>query len=94
MKRKGLKGLYATWMSDSSRGMLATRTTKARSLTTRSGFVTINPIRGDKETRVEFQPYLNSGLWPVYLTECDMRYVEPPTDGRQEAPGALPQNDE
>ena len=63
-------------------------------LTTLESSVTINPIRGDKETRVEFQPHLNSGLWPVYLTECDMRYVEPPTDGRQEAPGALPQNDE
>ncbi len=50
---------------------------------------TMNTIRGDKEFRLEeIQPHLNSGLWPVYLEELEMRYEDPPTDGRQEAPGA------
>ena len=63
-----------------------------RSLTSRDANVTMNTIRGDKETRVEFQPHLNSGLWPVYLEELEMRYEDPPTDGRQEAPGAAKPN--
>ena len=59
-------------------------------LTTADRSVTVNTIRGDKETRLEFQPHLNSGLWPIYLAECAMRYEPAPTDGRQEAPGAHP----
>ena len=54
--------------------------------------VTINPIEGDKESRLEIQPHLNSGLWPGYIEECAMRYELPPTDGRQEAPGAATPN--
>ncbi len=52
--------------------------------------VTINPIEGDKETRLEFQPHLNAGLWPVYLEQCDMQFVPPPTDGSEESPGGPP----
>jgi len=52
--------------------------------------VTINPIRGDKGISIEIQPHLNAGLWPVYLEELEMRYEDAPTDGRQEAPGAVP----
>ncbi len=63
-----------------------------RSLTALDENVTINPNRGDQESHLEIQPHLNSGLWPVYLTECEMRFVPPPTDGRQEAPGAATKN--
>ena len=60
-------------------------------LTSASDFVTINPNRGDKEFQLEIQPHLNSGLWPVYL-DMLMRSQLPPSDGRQEAPGAVPPN--
>ena len=63
---------------------------KPRGLTSASDSFTINTIRGDQEFHLEIQPHLNSGLWPVYLEECDMRFTPPPTDGRQEAPGAHP----
>ena len=48
---------------------------------------TINPIEGDKEFQLEIQPHLNAGLWPVYLEMAEMQWNEPPTDGREEAPG-------
>ena len=54
--------------------------------------VNVNTIRGDQEFMKEIQPHLNAGLWPVYLRECDFRYVPPPTDGREEAPGGPPRN--
>ncbi len=56
--------------------------------------VTINPIRGDQEFMKEIQPHLNAGLWPVYLAQAtrdELRPVDPPTDGTEEAPGAHPQ---
>ena len=64
----------------------------SRRLTSGDCSVTINPNRGDKETRPEFQPHLNEGLWAVYLEEFSMRDEPPPTDGREEAPGARPPN--
>ena len=61
-------------------------------LTSASDFVTINTIRGDSESVVEIQPFLEPALWAIYLEESEMRYEAPPTDGRQEAPGAaIPQ---
>ena len=59
-------------------------------LTSGGSSVNVNHIRGDTEFHAEIQPHLNSGLWPIYLEECDMRFVPPPTDGREEAPGANP----
>ncbi len=55
--------------------------------------VTINPIEGDQEFMKEIQPHLNTGLWPVYLAQAEreLKPIEPPTDGREEAPGAHPQ---
>jgi len=61
-----------------------------RGLTFEDQSFTINPIRGDKEIRSEFQPHFQAEFWPAYLKECDMRFVPPPTDGREEAPGAQP----
>ena len=58
-----------------------------RRLTFPESSVNINPIRGDQEFMKEIQPHLNVGLWPIYLAECELRYVDPPVDGRQEAPG-------
>ena len=58
-------------------------------LTSASEFVTVSTIRGDADSRpIENQPHLNSGLWPVYLEEADMRY-EPVDrdDPKSEAPG-------
>ena len=63
-----------------------------RMLTSPEDSVTINTIRGDREFEVEIQPHLNSGLWSVYLEELEMREVQAPTDGRQEAPGATTPN--
>ncbi len=62
-----------------------------RRLTSPVQNVTINTIRGDSESVVEIQPHLNSGLWPVYMEQCEMQFVPPPTDGSEEAPGAHPQ---
>ena len=42
-----------------------------KGLTTPFQNVTINPNRGDKETRLEFQPHLNSGLWRIYIDNYD-----------------------
>ncbi len=86
---KGRWGLYAAWMRDASQAMLDNRD-KAAGLTIPNRSVTINPIRGDKEFQLEIQPHLNAGLWPVYL-EQSMRSLPPPTDGREEAPGAPPE---
>ncbi len=55
--------------------------------------VTINTIRGDKESIVrqndeEIQPHLNSGLWAVYLEEAELRPLPLPEDPeKREAPG-------
>ncbi len=63
----------------------------SRFLTTLDENVTINTIRGDSESVVKIPPHLDSGLWPVYLEEMQMRYEPAPTDGRQEAAGGPPQ---
>ena len=63
----------------------------SRGLTFEDRSFTMNTIRGDKEIRVEFQPQLfEPALWAQHLKDCDMRFVPPPTDGREEAPGAHP----
>ena len=62
----------------------------SRGLTFEQQSFTINTIRGDSDSVVKNQPHLDEGLWPVYLTECDMRFVPPPTDGREKAPGGNP----
>ena len=53
--------------------------------------VNVKPIRGDQEFMKEIQPHLNAGLWPVYLAQADARWEDPPSDGREEAPGARPE---
>ena len=75
-----------------SRGMLAQ--TEILDLICLLKNVTINPIEGDQEFMKEIQPHLNAGLWPVYLAQAasleELRPVDPPTDGTEEAPGAHP----
>ncbi len=63
-----------------------------RKLTPTNKNVTVNPIRGDQEFMKEIQPHLNDDLWPIYLEQADreLRPVDPPTDGSEEAPGGPP----
>ena len=57
--------------------------------------VTINPIEGDKLLLSAVkQPHLEPALWAIYLEQAmrnEMRPVDPPADGTEEAPGAHPQ---
>ncbi len=59
-------------------------------LTSPRNFVNVNHIRGDTQTRFEFEPHFEPELWASHLEEMQMRYEDAPTDGRQEAPGAKP----